>query len=77
MPDSTEDFISSQEALRILRVALCTLTRWAADGKITPAYKMPGSNGAFLWRRTDVVKLAEERTAAQAVTSTEPAAVTP
>lgn len=74
MPEPTEDLISSQEALEILGVVLSTLTRWAADGKITPALKMPGSSGAYLWRRSDVVQLAADRAASTA--PADPAVVT-
>lgn len=31
-----------------------TLSRWVAAGKITPAMKLPGERGAFLFHATEV-----------------------
>ncbi len=55
------DLIGSTESVRILRVDKATLTRWVAAGRITPAHQLPGRNGAFLFHRADIEKLAAER----------------
>jgi excisionase family DNA binding protein len=56
------DLIGSAEAARILGIDKPTLTRWVAAGRITPAHKLPGKNGAFLFHRADITALANERT---------------
>jgi excisionase family DNA binding protein len=58
-----ETLIGSNESCRILEVDKTTLARWAANGRITPAYKLPGRNGAYLFRRADIKALAEQREA--------------
>ena len=55
------DLIGSAEACRILRIHPATLTRWAAAGTLKPAHKLPGKNGAYLFRRADVEALVAER----------------
>ncbi|MEA1795150.1 helix-turn-helix domain-containing protein [Rhodococcus sp. IC4_135] len=56
-----EDSIGSTEACRLLDVSRATLTRWAKSGVITPAMQLPGRNGALLFKRDDVEKLAAQR----------------
>ena len=58
--------IGSAEACRILEVHPATLLRWIDGGKISPAHKLPGKNGAYLFNRGDIEKLATERTEASA-----------
>lgn len=66
MPTSVEDLITTAEACALLGVDSSTLTRWAdrrllpEARRITPAYKFPGVNGAYLWRRGDVTQLATQ-----------------
>jgi excisionase family DNA binding protein len=55
MPD--EPLIGSAEACEAIGIDRSTLTRWVAQGRITPAHKMPGSSGAFLFKRADVAQL--------------------
>lgn len=43
-----------------------TVHRLVADGKLTPAQKLPGPNGAFLFRPRDVDRLLARRTPQQA-----------
>lgn len=58
------DLIGSTEAARILNIDKATLTRWVAAGDLTPAHKLPGKNGAMLFHRADIDRLARERQAA-------------
>jgi len=50
----------------MLDVATSTLTRWAIDGTITPALKLPGRNGALLFHLADVEAVREARDRAPA-----------
>lgn len=58
-----EGMVGSREACQILVIDKSTLSRWAADGTLTPAMKLPGRNGAFLFHRADVDQLARQRQA--------------
>jgi predicted site-specific integrase-resolvase len=58
---SHTDLIGSSESCRILEIDKSTLSRWVADGVITPASKMPGRNGAYVFHRRDVEALRDER----------------
>jgi hypothetical protein len=69
MPKGTE-FVGSAETCRILEIHPATLLRWVADEKISPAHKLPGKNGAYLFKRADVDQLAAERAEGQRVTAT-------
>jgi len=35
-----------------------TIARWVIEGRITPAHRLPGENGAMLFRAKDVASLA-------------------
>lgn len=59
METSTPNLIGSGEAARILRVSRRHLSRL----RLTPAMRLPGSTGAVLYFRDDVVALAEQRAA--------------
>lgn len=56
--------IGSAESCQTLKIHPATLLRWIADGKITPAHKLPGRNGAYLFNRDDINALADERASA-------------
>ena len=43
------DLIGSAEVCERLGIDRSTLSRWVAAGKITPALKLPGRRGAFLF----------------------------
>lgn len=58
MPPS--DLIGSTEAARTINVDKTTLTRWVADGRIATAHKLPGRNGAYLFHRGEVDRVAKE-----------------
>jgi predicted site-specific integrase-resolvase len=57
---STRDLIGSAEACQILNIHGSTLGRWVKAGRITPVYQNPGTNGAMLFARADVLRLAAE-----------------
>jgi predicted site-specific integrase-resolvase len=53
-----DDLIGSAEAAEILGKDQATISRWVANGTLTPATKLPGLSGAFLFHRTDIETLA-------------------
>jgi excisionase family DNA binding protein len=55
---STRDLIGSAEACQILGIHGSTLGRWVKAGRITPVTQLPGTNGAMLFARADVERLA-------------------
>ena len=67
MPSHTQsppDWIGSAEVARKLKISQVTVARWVASGQIEPVHKLPGKNGAYLFRRADVDALAAERASA-------------
>jgi predicted site-specific integrase-resolvase len=66
-PHATDDeLVGTRTAARILDVNTATITRWVAEGTLSTAGKLPGKNGAFVFRRVDVeAKRAELAAAAQ------------
>lgn len=60
---NTADLIGSKEATRLFTPAVdrATFNRWAAAGEIEPALTLPGKTGARLFRRADVIALAERK----------------
>lgn len=65
-PVTDDTLIGSTESSRILDVDKATLSRWVSSGVITPVHKLPGRNGAYVFSRRDVEKLAAQRTQASA-----------
>lgn len=59
-PMSHEDLLTSTEAGRILGCSGRTVQRKHEAGLLDAAYQLPGPNGAFLFRRSDVEALAAE-----------------
>lgn len=60
----TNDLIGTSEALVILGLASpASVTHFVAEGKLKPAHKLPGKNGAYLFDRSAVEALAAERAA--------------
>jgi predicted site-specific integrase-resolvase len=57
-----DSLIGSDDAAKILRVHRATFLRWLAAGLITPVTQLPGPNGAYLFERADVERLAAEQT---------------
>ena len=60
-----DDLIGSAEATGLFFPAIdrATFNRWAAAGEIAPALSFPGKTGARLYRRADVLALAERKRA--------------
>lgn len=56
-----EDLIGTAEVTRILGCDKATVLRRIDAGKLVPAMKMPGPNGAYLFKRADVEALAAQR----------------
>jgi len=63
---NTEDLIGTAAACRLLDVDKSTLTRWAIDGTITVALKLPSRNGALLFHLADIEAIREARDKAPA-----------
>lgn len=55
-----DDLIGTAEVTRILGVDKATVLRRIEAGKLVPALKMPGPNGAYLFRRADAEALKEQ-----------------
>lgn len=60
MHDS-QDLIASAEVCSQLGVNRSTLTRWVRDQLITPALKMPGKRGGYLFTPSEVDRFIQER----------------
>jgi len=54
------DLIGTAEVIKILECDKATVLRRIDAGRLTPAHKLPGPNGAYLFNRADVLKLKEE-----------------
>lgn len=55
---SAETLITSAEACQVLNIDRSTLNRWIAAGKVTPAIKLPGKTGAYLFDPAHIAKAA-------------------
>ena len=56
------DLIGAAEAARLFEVHPTTVSRWVSSGRLTPTYKLPGRNGAYLFHRAEIEALASQRT---------------
>lgn len=63
--------VTSATACSWLGIDRSTLIRWVQDGRIVPAFKYPHRNGAYLFDRDDVERIAAERAAAAATFGTD------
>jgi excisionase family DNA binding protein len=63
---SDEPLIGSDEASELLGIHRATLLRWVASGRVTAVHQLPGANGAYLFSRPQIVRLAQRRIAAKA-----------
>ena len=52
--------LTSAEACEQLEIDRSTLSRWVALGRITPATKLPGLRGAFLFEPDEVDRVRAE-----------------
>lgn len=60
------ELVGSSEVCRILTINPSTVGRWVESGRLKPAHKLPGKNGAYLFNRRDIEQLAAERAEASA-----------
>jgi excisionase family DNA binding protein len=60
------DLLGTVEAAEIIGCERSTLSRWIAFGRILPAHKLPGRNGAVLFERAEVERAAEAYAAERA-----------
>jgi len=58
--------LTSREAAAILDCSVWTVNRLAASGGLKHSQKLPGLRGQWLFRRTDVERLAASRAKAKA-----------
>jgi excisionase family DNA binding protein len=63
----TADLLATIEVAKRLGLERSTLSRWVKEGRITPAMRLPGATGAFLFHPSEVerVRLAENLAAAE------------
>ena len=64
MSTTNPELITSPEAGRMIGRSARTIHRLVESGDLTPVVKLPGPNGALLFRREDIEALAEKRGAA-------------
>lgn len=70
-----DELVGSAEVCRTLEINPSTVSRWVEAGRLTPAHKLPGRNGAYLFRRADIDTLVAERAeAAKAAATSEASA---
>lgn len=51
--------MTTSDVVRLLGRSNSTVVRMVDDGKITPAYKLPGLRGGYLFDRSQIEALAE------------------
>lgn len=62
MPQPPTDEVVTREALQILGLTdPSTISRYVQIGKLTPSRKLPGKSGAYLFHRSDVEQLRDQR----------------
>ncbi len=59
-PRQADTLIPTAEVAALLGVSTKTISRWAADGRLTPVFKAPGLRGALLFDRQTVDNYAKE-----------------
>lgn len=69
MGKAQSDLIGSSDACALLGVSRPTLTRGVLSGDFKAAAKLPGPNGAYLFDRKYIERLAAKREASKAVAS--------
>lgn len=56
---SNDELLTSTQAGLLLGKSGRTVQRMAENGELTPAHKLPGPNGPYLFRRADIESLAK------------------
>lgn len=56
----TLDLIPTVEVAGILGRDVRTISRWTKSGRLTPATKLPGKRGAYLFDRHEIIRVREE-----------------
>lgn len=54
----TQTLIGTEAAARLARVDRSTITRWVQSGRLTPAFKLPGKQGYYLFEPEHVTDVA-------------------
>lgn len=54
------DLLTTAQAAEIVGKSVPTVNRWAAEGVLTPAHKLPGRTGAYLFERAEVERVRDE-----------------
>lgn len=57
---SPDDLLTAQQAGALKGCSYRTILRLAESGRLPVAHKLPAPNGAYLFRRADVLALAED-----------------
>lgn len=58
-----DDLLTSPQVGLLIGKSARTVQRMAASGELPVAHKIPGPNGAFLFRRVDIERLAKRAAA--------------
>lgn len=58
---NSDELLTSTQSGQILGKSGRTVVRMVERGHLTPAGKLPGDNGAYLFRRRDIERLAAKR----------------
>ncbi len=61
MPTDEPEELVTAEVCKLLNIDRTTVTRWVQAGKLTPARKLPGVSGAYLYKRADIDAMLERR----------------
>jgi DNA-binding transcriptional MerR regulator len=49
-----DDLVPTKTVAEMLGKPVGTINRWAKEGKLEPAFEIPGRTGARLYRRSDI-----------------------
>lgn len=59
-PTDVPALLTSGQVCGNLNIDRSTLSRWVATDRITPAFKMPGLRGAFLFSPDEVARVRQQ-----------------
>ena len=63
------DLLMTAQAAEIVGKSVPTINRWAAEGVLPPAQKLPGRTGAYLFERSEVERVRDEYAAGAEATA--------